>query len=285
MSLDFSFKKYKEILYAITGSQYKIITIEEYIHNSNLPDRYIIIRHDVDLDPYCQVKIAELEHHLNIRSSYYFRYTDHIYKKDVIDQVHQMGHAVGYHYEVFTKAKGDPKKAISIFTEELANFRVNWACKTVCPHGGSFIDHTDGYTFKNMIRLIPTILSGGKVFTSYSNFELWDRFSFEEFGIIGDAYKSIDFTNFLYLSDTGRSWNNKYKRFDKVNSQINQGFNIKTSDDLIKVIRNHGADKIYLLIHAEQWKDSFIDWLGWYAAQLIRQAGKRIVFKNAHESL
>jgi hypothetical protein len=278
MSLDFSFRKYDEILSAIANSQYRVITIEEYILNSDLPDKYIIIRHDVDLDPYCQVKFAEFEYIYNMRSSYYFRFIDKIYKEDIIEKVSQFGHSVGYHYEVYTKAKGDPLKAIIIFRKELEHFKKNWACKTVCPHGGSFAVEADGYSLKNMVKLIPKILTGKKLFSAFTNFDIWDNHRFEEFGIIGDAYRSIDFTNFLYLSDTGRSWDKRFKRLDKVNSEINPKFDIITSDDIIRVIKNHETDKIYLLVHAEQWKDNFIDWLGWYAAQLIRRLGKKIIF-------
>lgn len=279
MNLDFSFKKYKEILSAISDSQYTIITIEEYILNTDLPDKYIIIRHDVDLDPNYQIKFAELEHSFNIRSSFYFRYIDKIYKKDIIDRISQLGHSVGYHYEVFTKAKGDPLLAITIFREELAHFKKNWACKTVCPHGGSFIDNTDGYSLKNMVKLIPKVLSGKKVFSKFTNFDIWDYHKFEDFGILGDAYRSVDFTNFLYLSDTGRSWDSRFKRLDRVKSDINPKFDIKASDGIIKVIQNQEADKIYMLVHAEQWKDNYLDWLGWYVAQLIRRMGKRVIFR------
>ena len=278
MNYDFSFNKYKEIIMAITRSKYEVITIEDYIRNVNLPAKFIIIRHDVDLDPDYQLRFAEFEHLNNIRTSYYFRFIEKIYKKEVIGKVRKLGHSIGYHYEVFTKAKGDPVKAISLFREELAHFKENWDSRTVCPHGGSFVDNADGYSLKNMIKLIPKIVSGEKVFSSFSNFDIWDDHRFEEFGIAGDAYRSVDFTNILYLSDTGRSWDKRYKRLDKVNSVINPKFDIKSSDDIIRVINNHEVDKIYLLVHAEQWKDNLTDWLAWYAAQLIRRTGKKLIF-------
>ena len=280
MSLDFTYKKYAEIVTAISKSDYKVITIKEYIEHTELPDKFVILRHDVDLDPYYQLKFAELEKSFNIQTSYYFRTIDKIYKEDLISKVYKLGHEIGYHYEVFTKAKGDPIKAVELFNDEIKSFISNWDSKTVCPHGGSFIDTADGYSLKNMIKLIPKIVSGKTVFSKHINFDLWDENTFKDFGIIGDAYRSIDFTNILYLSDTGRSWDNRYKRLDKVESNINQKFDIKSSDDIIKVINNQEADKIYLLIHFEQWKDNFIDWLFWYIAQIIRRTGKKIVFRN-----
>jgi hypothetical protein len=109
---------------------------------------------------------------------------------------------------------------------------------------------------------------------------MWKENKFDDFGIIGDAYKSVDFSDIMYLSDTGRSWDQRYKRLDKVDSSINPLFDIKSSNDIIDVIEKGEVNKIYLLVHFEQWKDNLFDWLGWYAAQVIRRTGKRIIFRN-----
>jgi hypothetical protein len=280
MALDFTFKKYSEIVKAIAESDYQVLSIADYIRAKELPAKFIIIRHDVDLDPFYQLKFAQLERDFNLRTTYYFRKIEKIFRKEVIDQVATMGHEVGYHYEVFTKAKGDPKLALEIFMDEQAVFSEMWNSLTVCPHGGSFVDNADGYSLKNMIKLIPKLLSGKKVFSHHVNFDMWENNRFEDFGIIGDAYRSMDFTNMLYLSDTGRSWDQRYKRLDKVNSVINPKFDVRSSDDIIRIIKTGAVNHIYLLVHNEQWKDNYIDWLGWYAAQIIRRTGKKIIFKH-----
>lgn len=278
MSLDFTLAKYREIVDAIAGSEYKVLTIKDYILSSRLPEKYIIIRHDVDLDPHYQVRFAELEHQSGIHTSYYFRYVEKIFKKDVIDKVCSLGHEIGYHYEVFTKARGDEKAAMEMFRDEIAVFKKHWDIVTVCPHGGSFVDHTDGYDLKGIIRLIPKMLSKKSVFSKWVNFDIWEKYRFDEFGIIGDSYKSFDFSNILYLSDTGRSWDIRFKRLDKVNSNVNPHFPVRKSDEIIEIIRSGKVNKIYLLVHFEQWKDNFTDWLSWYAAQIIRRTGKKILF-------
>lgn len=280
MALDFTFNKYKEIVQAIAATDYQVLSIADYIRAKELPEQFIIIRHDVDLDPYYQLKFAKLEHELNIRTTYYFRQIEKIFKKEVIDQVAAWGHEVGYHYEVFTKAKGDPALALELFKKEQADFSAGWNSLTVCPHGGSFVDNADGYSLKNMIKLMPKLISGKKVFSHHVNFDMWGSNRFEDFGIIGDAYRSVDFTNMLYLSDTGRSWDQRYKRLDKVDSLINPHFEVRSSDDIIKIIQDGSVDQIYLLVHTEQWKDNFFDWLSWYAAQIIRRTGKKIIFRG-----
>lgn len=281
MALDFTFNKYKEIVQAIAATDYQVLSIADYIRAKDLPEKFIIIRHDVDLDPYYQLKFAKLEHELNIRTTYYFRHIASIFKEEVIDQVAAMGHEVGYHYEVFTKAKGDRVLAQEIFKKEQAVFSDKWNSLTVCPHGGSFVDNADGYSLKNMVKLIPSLLTGKNVFSHHINFDMWGNNHFEDFGIIGDAYSSVDFTNMLYLSDTGRSWDQRYKRLDKVDSVINPKFDVRSSNDIIRIIKDGKVDQIYLLVHTEQWKDNFVDWLSWYAAQLIRRTGKKIIFRRS----
>jgi hypothetical protein len=280
MSLDFTFSKYKQIIAAIASSEYQVLKIRDYITLDKLPEKFIIIRHDVDLDAYYQLQFARMERQMGINTSYYFRYIDKTFKQEVISEVAGLGHEVGYHYEVFTKAKGNHDEAIKLFKKEQAVFSEKWKSNTVCPHGGSFVDNADGYSLKNMITLIPKLISGKKVFSRHVNFDLWDTHAFADFGIIGDAYRSVDFSDILYLSDTGRSWDQRYKRLDKVDSRVNPLFDIKSSDDIIDVIKNESVNNIYLLVHFEQWKDNFKDWLGWYAAQIIRRTGKKIIFRG-----
>jgi hypothetical protein len=280
MSLDFSYKKYKEILTAIHESGYDVVSIERYINNKDsLPEKHVIIRHDVDLDANYQLKFAELENSFGFSTSYYFRHIEGIFDKDVISKVQSLGHEVGYHYEVFTKAKGDIKKAMELFRTEQTEFNQNWGSETVCPHGGSFVATESGYSLKEIFKIIPKLLKGNSVFSKHVNFEMWKEYTFQDFGIIGDAYESVDFSDYLYLSDTGRSFKEKYKRLDKVDSNVNPKFNIKSSNDIIDVIQSSKASKIYLLVHFEQWKDNFFDWIAWYLAQVVRRNGKRIIFK------
>jgi len=286
MILDFTFKKYEEIITAVSESEYQVITISDYITLPKLPERFIILRHDVDIDSDYQVKFAEMEHQKGIHTSYYFRYIPNVYSKYTIDKIHNLGHEVGYHYEVLTKAKGDENKALELFRIELNIFKENWNSVTVCPHGGSFIDNIEGYVLRDIIKLIPKIFSSKSVFSSWSNFDLWGKNKFEDFQIIGDAYRSIDFSDILYLSDTGRSWDKRFKRLDKVDSSINPFYSIRKSDEIIDLIQRGEVNKIYLLIHFEQWKDNFFNWASWYIAQLIRRSGKKLIFsmKNNNSS-
>jgi hypothetical protein len=241
------------------------------VQAQRLPEKFIILRHDVDLDANCQLKNAELEHRYGIHASYYFRFIEKVFKEDIIDKVARLGHEVGYHYEVFTKARGNAEEALRLFRKEQDVFRVRWNSLTVCPHGGSFMEGADA------IKLIPRLLAGKPVISHQVNFNMWEENNFVDFGIIGDAYRSIDFSDILYLSDTGRSWDPRYKRLDRVASGVNANYTLRSSDDIIDVIKSGKANKIYLLVHFEQWKDNIKEWLAWYASQLLRRTGKRVL--------
>lgn len=278
MKLDFTFDKYKEILEVISKSNYEVFGIKDFLLTKNKPDKVLIVRHDVDVNPFEQIKYSKLEREYGISTTYYFRYTKKIFNKAVINEIYALGHEIGYHYEVLTKARGDLEKSIQIFREELHHYQKEWNTVTVCPHGGAYLENVNGYSLKDLLTLILKFFTKKEVFSKWNNVDIWDNYSAADFGLIGDAYRSIDFDNILYLSDTGRSWGDNYKRVDKVTSSVNIVFPIIKSDDVIRLISSESVDNIYLLIHFEQWKDNLKDWLFWYISQLIRRNGKKILF-------
>ena len=106
MTLDFTFKKYGELCGVIADSDYVLLTLEDYFSLEMLPEKFIIIRHDVDDESEYALKMAKLENSLKIKSTYYFRITENVFKKDIIQKISRLGHEVGYHYEVLDDACG-----------------------------------------------------------------------------------------------------------------------------------------------------------------------------------
>ena len=51
---------------------------------------------------------------------------------DITRGIHDLGHEVGYHYEVLSKANGDYEKAVELFEQELSEFRKIIDVKTIC---------------------------------------------------------------------------------------------------------------------------------------------------------
>ena len=183
MNFDFTITKYNNLCLAIVDSEYNAVTVEQYLscHPSNKP--LVILRHDVDRKVKNALMMAEIENRFGINSTYYFRTIKKVFKAELIKKIEKMGHEIGYHYEVLETAKGDCEKAIELFKEELEEFRRICEIKTICMHGNPL--------------------------SKWTNRELWEKYNFEEFGIIGEAYISIDFNNVAYFTDTGRAWSNK----------------------------------------------------------------------------
>jgi hypothetical protein len=82
-------------------------TFEEYIKNPK--EKIVILRHDVDRKPGNSLVVAKIEKEAGIKASYYFRIVKESYDEDVIKQIAEMGHEIGYHYENLAEvSKNDP---------------------------------------------------------------------------------------------------------------------------------------------------------------------------------
>ena len=277
MTLDYTLDKLQELCETISNSHYVPLTVVEYLSSEKRPERFIIIRHDVDFDPADSLKLAKIEKEFGITSTYYFRTTEDVFQPNIIKSIADLGHEIGYHYEVLDKAKGDNNQAITIFKEEFSKFRQVYDVKSICPHGSPIIDTLSPYSFLGIITIIKTILQGGDVFTTWKNQDLWKKYDFKQFGIIGDAYFSIDFSRLKYFSDTGRNWNStRYKIKDVADTPDNQNLEVRinSTDDIIELIKQGEVKNMYILIHANHWKDNFGSWLRWLILVYIRNIGK-----------
>lgn len=72
---DFTFAKYVELCKKMLDSDYSLLSVEQYFKMENKPDKFIIIRHDVDdeIDLPYTLKMARKEAELGLASTYYFR--------------------------------------------------------------------------------------------------------------------------------------------------------------------------------------------------------------------
>ena len=252
--MDFTHKKYEELCRAMVDSDCTLVSVCTYLEAQ--PIRCIIIRHDVDRKPERALKMAKIENDLGVKSTYYFRMKKDVFEPEIIKEIVNMGHEIGYHYEVLDKANGDLEKAIRIFEEELNDFRRICDVNTICMHGNPL--------------------------SKWVNKDIWKKYEFKDFGIIGEPYLSIDYKNVLYLTDTGRKWNSRFSVKDvvDVNSQRNE--KIKSTDDVIRLINEGHVDQMCILAHPERWSDSFGAWLKELAWQNVKNVGKAILVRREH---
>jgi len=250
---DFSLVTYYDLLHAFGSSGYRIINFLDYVESIR-PNKFVILRHDVDRNPKNALRMAKMERHLGIRASYYFRVIGISHHDAIVREIASMGHEIGYHYEDLTAANGRVQCAIESFEKELSLFRELYPVKTICMHGSPL--------------------------SRWDNRELWEYCDYRDFGIVGEPYFDIDFHEVLYLSDTGRRWDGKAVSIrDKVASGITH--NLKSSADILRSLNhNQLPDKIMMNTHPHRWNDSLIPWLKELIWQNMKNAGKRLLVKR-----
>ena len=82
----------------------------------------LYLRHDVDYDPGPALQMAQIEHELGVSSHYFFLVGSPMYSIsekpafDIINQIHELNHAVGIHFDerLCTYDKDDPAKSIEM---------------------------------------------------------------------------------------------------------------------------------------------------------------------------
>lgn len=256
---DFTLTKYESLLQAIKETDYSTCTVYDFLKNR--PEKCIILRHDVDRAVNRNLAMAKLEHSYGIKSTYYFRHIEETFKPEIIRQMAEMGHEIGFHYEVMDKANGNPEKAIEIFREELEDLRK---------------------VTENLTE-INTVCMHGNPLKPWSNRDLWQKYDFRDFGLIGEPYLSIDYNKVFYLTDTGRTWADlKIRVKDTIDKsegkfEVNAKVDLKSissTDDVIRLIRTETVPQICLLVHPNRWCEDFSGWAKELLFQNVKNVGK-----------
>ena len=85
---DFTFTKYIELCIKMLSSDYSLLTVEQYFTKGNKPDKFVIMRHDVDdgADLPYTLAMARKEAELGIAATYRFRVIDDVFKPKLIKE-------------------------------------------------------------------------------------------------------------------------------------------------------------------------------------------------------
>ncbi len=249
--MDFTLKVYNELIQAIRATDYEFQTFEQFL-TKPLP-RTVILRNDVDRKPARALRIAEILSGLNIQATFYFRIVKSSWNERIITEIVQLGHELGYHYEDLSLARGNFDLAIRTFEKNLERFRKFYEVKTICMHGSPL--------------------------AKWDNRLLWTKFNYRDYGISGEPYLDLDFSEVLYRTDTGRSWDNKISnKRDRVTSTYN--FRIRKTSDIIELLHHHELpDKIMINIHPQRWSANIMEWGTEYITQNSKNAVKTLLNK------
>lgn len=252
--MDFTLKAYKQLLLTIKASGYSFQSVHDFF--ANPLERTVVLRHDSDIWPINDLRMATVENSLGIISTYYFRIPA-TFNISIIKKIRDLGHEIGYHYEDLATYNGNYDLAIKSFENNLEKIRELYNVKTVSMHG--------------------------RPLSKWDSRELWQKFKLSDFGIIAEPYLDIDYNKVLYLTDNGSRWNgNRSNIRDKVKSNFN--YKIKTTFDLMNCFQNNVLpDQIILNVHPARWNNNLVLWTYRYFLQKFKNVTK-LLLNNLREN-
>jgi hypothetical protein len=248
--MDFTLRKYSELLKAIKESGYEIMTFENFLERPLT--KTVVLRHDSDIWPKNDLAMAILENSFKVNSTYYFRVPE-TFNIEIINQIKNLGHEIGYHYEDLARFNGDFESAIKNFESNLKKIRKIYPVKTIARHG--------------------------RPLSKWESLDLWKKYSLKDFSISGEPYLNVDYSKVLYLTDNGNKWNaGKDNIRDKV--KTNYSFNIRSTDDLIRALRKGELpDQIIINAHPARWNDNYFIWTYRFFLQKLKNFAKFFLSK------
>ncbi|MFI3265788.1 MAG: hypothetical protein R3Y15_01385 [Rikenellaceae bacterium] len=262
--MDFTVKKYSELLQTFQSKGYEFITFEEYCEGKRA-EKFVVLRHDVDLKCGNSLTTAKIENGLGIRGTYYFRTLSESNIPTMIKDIVSLSHEIGYHYEDMSLCGADPDRAVEHFYRWLAYFREYYPVKTVCMHGA------------------PT--------SKYDSKDIWQFADYRSMGIIGEPYFDADFSELFYITDTGRCWDGyKVSVRDKIpkcqDEWIAKGLVYHSTSDIIEAIQKGlFPNKLMMTTHPQRWSDNWLFNSKEYIIQKVKNIIKWILINIKQRKL
>ncbi len=249
---DFTLDAYMSVIAALQRAGGPIFGVLHWLQQA--PQRGAVIRHDVDRRPLNALAMARAEAAVGVHTTYYFRVVGSAYNKVVMRQVQDLGHEVGYHYEDLALAHGDSAAALRSFQAHLDDLRQAVDVRTAAMHGSP------------MSRI--------------NNLDLWQHASPSSFGLLGEAFLTVDYHGVHYFTDTGRSWGAGATNLrDRPTGALAPKQPVQSSADLCRFIAAAHPQRIALSAHPERWDSSLPGWVIQGTKDRFINAAKVVVSK------
>ena len=257
--MDFTIKKYRELVLAFREAGYVFMTYADYAKVCVVDcEKIVVMRHDVDRSVKRARELAEVENEMGVKTSYYFREKFIVENRDDIRCIKGLGHEVGYHYEDLVTEKGDVDKAYARFVRNVEKMRQVADVRTITMHGSPM--------------------------SRFDSKDMWRMYDYKKLGLIGEPQFDVDWREMFYLTDTGRSWNGVSRR-DKVTEFKSaweaKGWVYKTTDDVIKAVREgRFPNRVMMTIHPQRWTDNRCEWVKELVVQGVKNCVKRVLLER-----
>ena len=121
----------------------------------------------------------------------------------------------------------------------------------------------------------------GRPFKPYDNRDLWRNKQNHDllqsnFGILGEVYLDIDYTEIAYITDTGRNWHStKNNMRDITNSKVVANFD--SGEELLSYLKSSPNEQIVFQIHPERWAANTMEWSVQYAKDFLTNKIKQVL--------
>lgn len=222
--VDFTLKAYSELLDGVQNLGYEVTTVRDWIRQdmgaAPSGGLRLILRHDAEWDPRRALDKAEIEAAKGIRGTYYFRAETNVYHISTMHEIQDMGHEIGYHFNVLDRCKGDFVAAEALFKADLTRFRQDgFVVDTVCFHGDPRVPK-HGYRVNNDLLLRNPALAASC-------------------GLLGEATEDVKACKLTRVSDVGVRWD--------------MGSSTK---ELVGIFEAKKPPTVYLLTHPDYWSRS-----------------------------
>ncbi len=248
--MDFTVKKYSELLTVLKESGYSFQTFDQFVREPK--KRVIILRHDVDLLPNNSLRFAQIQADNGVFGTYYFRAVPESWDEKIIKEIADLGHEIGYHYENLTTKSGDMVLGIEDFKKNLELLRKLAPVSTICMHGSPM--------------------------SKYDSRDLWKNYNYKDYELIAEPYFDVDYSEVFYLTDTGRRWDGtKVSVRDKVDSTFKLHFH--ATEEIIEAAKHQKLpDKIMFTFHPQRWNDHIFMWIKELVLQNVKNVVKKMLF-------
>lgn len=279
--MDFTLKKYRQLLSALLDQGRFFKTFEEFLIPGT--NEGIVLRHDVDRIPVNALKMSAIERGLDIRASYHFRYPGNHNEKDIIRQIVSDGHEIAYHYEETDLVTKGSSELVRRMTGMISHREPVIEDELIMHLEKAYLLFVRHLEAMREFYPVKVISMHGSPLSLYDNRDVWKFHSYKDLGIICEVYLDIDYSKVLYLTDTGRRWDgDRFNIRDRPLTGLGLNFypplsasyTFSSTTDIINACRNNLLpSRIVLNTHPQRWNDNMIKWL----AEGLKQRTKNLI--------
>ena len=258
-------------------------------HANTQPSQLLILRHNVDKRPQNSLRFAQIQKEKGIKGTYYFRMHPHSYHEEVIQQIADLGHEIGYHYETMDSVVSGSGLRIPGVKVKCRKFAGESPDESLSNHvNAAYEEFVKNLEKFRKIAEIKTISMHGSPMSPFDNRAIWQKYDYKTLGILAEPYFDLDFNQIYYITDTGRRWDghlfNVRDKATKENPVTNKEFlklRFHSTFDLIKAIeQGKFPTKAMLNFHPQRWNSNPYLWTKELILQNAKNQVKRFLVKK-----